>query len=265
MSALGSLTSRVRPHRAPITFSGRACSSTTRSPAASSRSLPRMERPSACTRAGPRSTTPRTSATSAPSSSRICCVACCVCAAGRCMQVMNLTDVDDKIITRAAAGEDDPRGHRAGHRDLSSRSRVSPNRDGRGVSEGDGAHSGDDRARRAAHGARARVSGGGRIRVLRDRALSRLRKALAARHARDSARARASRRTTTPRRTCRTSRSGRRRSRRTSRPAPRGIRRGDAAVPAGTSSARRWRSAISATRSTSTRGGVDLDLSASRG
>ena len=63
-------------------------------------------------------------------------------------QVMNLTDVDDKIITpRARAGEDDSRGHRAGDRDLSRGSRVSAHRARRGVSEGDGLHPADDRAR----------------------------------------------------------------------------------------------------------------------
>ena len=64
--------------------------------------------------------------------------------------------------------------------------------------------------------------------------------------------ARASRRTTTRRRTRRTSRCGSRRSPKTKRPAPHGTRRGAAAVPAGTSSARRWRSSCLARRSTST-------------
>ena len=103
------------------------------------------------------------------------------------------------------------------------------------------AHPGDDRARRAADGARRRVS---RPRTARSTSRSTASRATASCRASTRARsraARASRRTTTRRRTRRTSRSGRRRSRRTRRPAPRGIRRGAAGAPAGTSSARRWR------------------------
>ena len=67
------------------------------------------------------------------------------------LQVMNLTDVDDKIITRSAAqGKTITRSHRAGHRDLPAGPRIPADRAGRSVPEGDGPHSGDDRARRAA-------------------------------------------------------------------------------------------------------------------
>ncbi len=65
-----------------------------------------------------------------------------------------------------------------------------------------------------------------------------------------SAPVRASRRTTTTRRTCAISRSGRPRSPRMRRRAPRGILPGGAAVPAGISSAPRWPSATWARRST---------------
>ena len=70
---------------------------------ASSRSLPpRTARRCACTRAVRPSTTRRTSETSARSSSRTCCGACFALRGWQVHQVMNLTDVDDKIIKRAA-------------------------------------------------------------------------------------------------------------------------------------------------------------------
>ena len=174
-------------------------------------------------------------------------------------QVMNLTDVDDKIIKRAhEQGKTITRGHRARDRDLSSRSRVSAHPAGGGVSEGDRLHPADDRARRAADRARRRVSGGRSLGVLRHREVSRLRPALAARHARDQGgRARH------PGRLQQGERAGLRaleggeaggRGRR----APRGIPRGDAAGPAGTSNARRWRWTCWARRSICTAGGIDL-------
>ena len=118
---------------------------------------------------------------------------------------------------RGRAGEDDRRGHRAGHRDLPSGSRVPPHPAGRGLSEGDRLHPADGRARRAADRARRGVQGGGRLGLLRDRQVPRLRQALAPRHARGEDAARACSRTTTRRRTRRTSRSGRRPSPRTRR------------------------------------------------
>ena len=126
-------------------------------------------------------------------------------------QVMNLTDVDDKIIKRArGAGEDDHAGDRADHRDLSSRPRV-PAHPARGACiRRRRIHSADDRARRAAHRAAA-----SRIRPRTARSISRSRSFPRTGGCRGSTRARsrparACSRTTTPRRTRRTSRSGRR-------------------------------------------------------
>ena len=66
------------------------------------------------------------------------------------VQVMNLTDVDDKIIKRAhEQGKTITRGDRADHRDLSRGSEVPAHRGRRGLSDGDGLHPADDRARRA--------------------------------------------------------------------------------------------------------------------
>ena len=170
---------------------------------------------------------------------------------------------DHRALGRA--GENDSRGHRAGHRDLPSRSRVPSHRDGRSVSEGHGSHSGDDCAGRAAHGARARVPGGGRVGVFRDRAVSRLRKALAPRHAADP-RGRARRRGRLqqgrrPRlRALESGEAGGRADRRRV-----GLTLGARASRAGTSNARRWRSATCGDTLDLHAGGVDLDLSASRG
>ena len=98
---------------------------------------------------------------------------------------MNLTDVDDKIIRRAVEqGKTIGRGDGADRGDLSPRPRV-PAHPARGeLSEGDGLHPADDRPRRAADRSRRGVSGGGRLGLLRDRQVSRLRQAVAARHAR---------------------------------------------------------------------------------
>ena len=85
-------------------------------------------------------------------------------------QVMNLTDVDDKIIKRAhEQGKTITRGHRAGHArsSIADREYLRIER-GRGLSEGDGLHPADDRAR-----ASARSSAGWRIRPRTSRCTSR--------------------------------------------------------------------------------------------
>ena len=111
---------------------------------------------------------------------------------------MNLTDVDDKIIKRAQEQGKTIREVTAPvDRDLPSRSRVPAHPARGGLSEGDRLHPADDRARRAADRARRGVPGGGRLGLLRDRQVSRLRQALAPRHARGEDAARACSRTTT--------------------------------------------------------------------
>ena len=142
----------------------------------------------ACTRAAPPSTTRRTSEISARSSSRTCCGACF--AAAR-MEGAAGDEPDgcgrQDHRARGRAGEDDPRGDaspspRSSTATASSCASSAPKL----YPEGDRLHPGDDRARRAADGARRGVSGRGRLGVLRDRELSRIRQALAPRHARDS-------------------------------------------------------------------------------
>ena len=105
---------------------------------------------------------------------------------------------------------------------------------------------------------RRRVPGRRQLGLFRDRSLSRRTASCRASTRARSKRARASRRTTTRRRTRRTSRSGRRRSRRTRRRARRGIRPGAAGVPAGISSARRWRSICLGETLDIHCGGIDL-------
>ena len=77
------------------------CASTTPSRNRWSRSRRSRTIRSACTPAGRRSTTTPTSATSAPSSSTTSCAAGCARAAIELDHVMNITDVDDKIIRNA--------------------------------------------------------------------------------------------------------------------------------------------------------------------
>ena len=79
------------------------CASTTRSRNRSRSSLPRATTPSACTPAAPRSTTSPTSAISAPSRSSISCARALRASGFGLDHVMNITDVDDKIIRNAAA------------------------------------------------------------------------------------------------------------------------------------------------------------------
>ena len=172
---------------------------------------------------------------------------------------MNLTDVDDKIIRRA---------HEQGKtiREVTEPITAIFHADreylrierGRGVSEGDRLHPADDRARRDADRAQRGVPGRRQVGVFRDRPLSRRTASCRGSTRARSRRARASRRTTTRRRTRRTSRSGRRRSRRTRRRARRGIHPGAAGVPAGTSSARRWRSICLGETLDIHCGGIDL-------
>ena len=106
---------------------------------------------------------------------------------------MNLTDVDDKIIKRAAEqGKTITRGHRAGHRDLPSRSRVPAHRARRRMYP----KATDYIPQMIALVERliergVAYQGRGRLGLLRDRPVSRLRPALAPRHARGQERARA--------------------------------------------------------------------------
>ena len=100
--------------------------------------------------------------------------------------------------------------------------------------------------------ARRRVSGGRPVGVFRDRSVPGVRPAVASRHARGQGRRarRAGRLLEGERAGLRALESGDART--TRRPARRGTHRGAAAVPAGTSSARRWRSTCWARRWTST-------------
>ena len=99
-------------------------------------------------------------------------------------QVMNLTDVDDKIIAKAhrdgvtITAITDPGDHR-----LPRGPPVSQDRGCRALPAGDGVHPADDPAGRAAHGAGAGVPGGRRVGVFRDRAVSAVRAVVAAGHA----------------------------------------------------------------------------------
>ena len=216
---------------------------TTRSRAASSRSRPPMVRRCACTRAGRRSTTPAHLGN---------------------FRTFLFEDLLRRAIRLAgwqvAAGHEPDRrrrqdhqqggeGRQNDHRRSPSRSRrqfhedrrLPAHRRRRRVSRSDHAHPGDDRAGGAAGGERRGLCGRRRLGLLRDRQFAELRQALAARHARTAhRRARGAGRIRQGKRAglCALE-SGQ--SRKTRRPARRGIRRGDAAVPAGISNARRWR------------------------
>ena len=172
----------------------------------------RWRRPCACTRADRPCTTRRTSATSARSSSRTSCGARCGCTAGRCMQVMNLTDVDDKIIRKARdrAGKTITRGHRTVHRRSSTRT---------GATCASRTRRSTPRPPRTSREMIALVERAGATTASRTwpttvRCISRSTASRTTASSRGSTRARsraarAWRRTTTPRRTRRTSRSGR--------------------------------------------------------
>ena len=100
------------------------CASTTPSRSRSRSSLRRATTPSACTPAAPRSTTTPTSAISAPSLSSTSCARWLRASGFRLDHVMNITDVDDKIIRNAAAAGQDPgRVHRHLHQGVSGRLR----------------------------------------------------------------------------------------------------------------------------------------------
>ena len=165
---------------------------------------------------------------------------------------MNLTDVDDRTITRRGRG-------RRADVDAHTAPFIEAFFEDRDYLRIQPAHAlparrpsfvpADDRAWSSGCSSEGRrLQGRGRLGLLRDRAFPGVRPAVAARQARAQHRRErpgGERRVRQGGRRA-TSRSGRRPSRRTRRSARRGTRRSAAAGPAGTSSARRWRSTWSA-------------------
>ena len=167
-------------------------------------------------------------------------------------RVMNLTDVDDKTIRGCrSAGVALARVHRAVQEGVFRRPEGVAHQARRSVPRGDRAavHRAHDRDDRHARGARLRLPGRGRQRLLPHQAVPRLRQARASRPGPTAPQRTRAAATSTRRKASAISRCGKRGTRPTATWA--GTARGDADGPAGTSSAARWPARCSATRSTS--------------